>query len=163
MFGIQDSCLKYHIYCSFVTINQGYAMNHKTLCSCSVRVVSQITQECIPVGCVPPACCPCLPTRTAPCSGGGGIPAWGVYLPRGYTCRGVYLPMYSPPHVNRMTDRCKNIILPQTSFAGGKNMSIWFCNNSTGGSKISQMGMPTPKMGTPTYYFGQFSPRPASK
>ena len=28
----------------------------------------------------------------------------------------------TPPHpMNRMTDRCKNITLPQTSFAGGKN------------------------------------------
>ena len=26
-----------------------------------------------------------------------------------------------PPPVNRMTNRCKNITLPQTSFAGGKN------------------------------------------
>ena len=44
--------------------------------------------------------------------GGGG----GVYLPGG----GRYLPRYSPPPpVNRMTDRCKNITLPQTSFAGG--------------------------------------------
>ena len=25
------------------------------------------------------------------------------------------------PPVNRITDRCKNITLPQTSFAGGKN------------------------------------------
>ena len=25
------------------------------------------------------------------------------------------------PLVNRMTDKCKNITLPQTSFAGGKN------------------------------------------
>ena len=25
-----------------------------------------------------------------------------------------------PPLVNRMTDRCKNITLPQTSFVGGK-------------------------------------------
>ena len=28
---------------------------------------------------------------------------------------------YTPPPVNRMTDRCKNITLPQTSFAGGNN------------------------------------------
>ena len=28
-----------------------------------------------------------------------------------------------PPPVNRMTDRCKNITLPQTSFAGGNNGS----------------------------------------
>ena len=31
-----------------------------------------------------------------------------------------------PPPVNRMTNRCKNITLPQTSFAGGKNLlSHW--------------------------------------
>ena len=29
-----------------------------------------------------------------------------------------------PPPVNRMTNRCKNITLPQTSFAGGNNDSI---------------------------------------
>ena len=48
----------------------------------------------------------------------GGVPAWegvpaqGVYLPRG-TCPG------TPPPVNRMTNKCKNITLPQTSFASG--------------------------------------------
>ena len=36
-----------------------------------------------------------------------------VYLPRG-TCPGT-----APPPVNRMTDRRKNITLPQTSFVGG--------------------------------------------
>ena len=51
----------------------------------------------------------------------GGVPAQGVYLPRvkGCTCPQGYLPRYSPTPVNRMTDRCKNITLPQTSFAGG--------------------------------------------
>ena len=79
-------------------------------------------QECIPVGCVPPACCPYLPACTA---------RRGVYLvpggctgSRGDGCtlsrRGGYLPRYSPP-VDRMTDRCKNITLPQTSFAGGND------------------------------------------
>ena len=39
-------------------------------------------QECIPVGCVPPACCPYLPACTAPgecllLGGGGGVPAPG--------------------------------------------------------------------------------------
>ena len=29
----------------------------------------------------------------------------------------------TPPPVNRMSDRCKNITLPQTSFAGGNNVS----------------------------------------
>ena len=74
---------------------------------------------------------------------GGGVPGLGVYLvqgvylvlggvpglecvpgPRGGTwSRGVYLPRYSPL-VNRMTNRCKNITLPQTSFAGSKNWII---------------------------------------
>ena len=40
----------------------------------------------------------------------------GMDLPGG----GGYLPRYCPP-VNRMTDRCKNITLPQTLFAGDKN------------------------------------------
>ena len=41
----------------------------------------------------------------------GGVPdPRGVYLDPGGTCPGT-----SPP-VNRMTDRCKNITLPQTSF-----------------------------------------------
>ena len=54
----------------------------------------------------------------------GGVPARGVYLPGGIPAWGVYLPAGVPaqvlPLVNRMTDRCKNITLPQTSFAGGK-------------------------------------------
>ena len=42
------------------------------------------------------------------CRGGGVCPSkqWGRPLPR----------------VNRMTDRCKNITLPQTLFAGGNNV-----------------------------------------
>ena len=56
----------------------------------------------------------------------GGVPArgWeGVYLLGCVcTCSG-YLPRYPPPPVNRMTDRCKNITLPQTSFAGGKKIA----------------------------------------
>ena len=66
---------------------------------------------------------------------------WGVYLPGvvhppgwctcpgGCTCQGVYLPRYPPP-VNRMTDRCKNITLPQTSFAGGNNDSSYSVSDS---------------------------------
>ena len=60
----------------------------------------------------------------------GGCTWSGVYLvpgvggsvcSRGCTwSQGVGGVRYSPP-VNRMTNRCKNITLPQTSFAGGKN------------------------------------------
>ena len=73
-----------------------------------------------PVGCTCPGGCTCL----------GGVPALGLCLSRGCTCQEVYLPgVYLPggvpaqgvpaqvlvPPVNRMTDRCKNITLPQTS------------------------------------------------
>ena len=88
-------------------------------------------QECIPVGCVPPAQWP----------SGGCLP--GGCLPRGVSCdlshhafditctlsrhqlsvntsAAAYivwprcmLGYTPPPHVNRMTDRCKNITLPQ--------------------------------------------------
>ena len=51
------------------------------------------------------------------CPGGtcqGGVPTWvGCTCPRGCTCPGT-------PPMNRMTDRCKNITLPQTSFVGSK-------------------------------------------
>ena len=54
----------------------------------------------------------------------------------GVWSRRVYLVRYSPPPVNRMTNRCKNITLPQTSFAGGKNKlaqstSLPLCSRST--------------------------------
>ena len=84
-------------------------------------------QECIPVGCVPPACCPHLPgpgRGGVPGLGGsvpglGGVPGLGVYLVRGCTWsggvpgprgvpglggvpgpRGGYLPRYSPREQN---------------------------------------------------------------
>ena len=49
-------------------------------------------QYCIPVGCVPPACCPYLPACTAP-GGGlrlGGVPTSG---PGGCVCSLGYLPL----------------------------------------------------------------------
>ena len=54
-----------------------------------------VNKECIPVGCVPPACCPYLPACTAPgagCTCPGCVPAQGVYLLRGVYLQGVYLP-----------------------------------------------------------------------
>ena len=36
-------------------------------------------EDCIPIGCVPPACCPYLPACTAP----GGAWSWGVSGPEG--------------------------------------------------------------------------------
>ena len=61
-------------------------------------------QECIPVGCVPPACYPYLPACTAPgrCTCLGGVPAWGVYLPGGCTYLGGVPAQVLPP-VDRQT------------------------------------------------------------
>ena len=58
--------------------------------------------------------------------------AWGCLprgcLPRGGVCwGGVSAPLHAgihPPPVDRMTDRCKNITLPQTSFAGGNKNDL---------------------------------------
>ena len=52
-----------------------------------------------------------------------GVPAQGVYLRGGVPAGGVPAKVLSP-HVNRMTDRCKNITLPLTSLAGGKNQKL---------------------------------------
>ena len=70
-------------------------------------------QDCIPVGCIPSACRPYLPARSVQgevsLPGGfslpwGGSPWWGGYP--AFTEAG-------PPHVNRITDACENITLPQ--------------------------------------------------
>ena len=61
--------------------------------------------------------------------------AWGGQYVEGHACRGACMPgsMHAwgvcawvcvhharPLPVDRMTDMCKNITFPQTSFAGGK-------------------------------------------
>ena len=85
----------------------------------------QNKQECIPVGCVPPGAVavlrgspPGTPHTPTPHPPGAGTPGTrhppGPGTPQDQT----------PPPVNRMTDRCKNITLPQTSFAGGNK---FFC------------------------------------
>ena len=75
-------------------------------------------QECIPVGCVPPDL-----YRT-----GGGLCPGDVSV-QGGLCPGGLCQENPPgqrplPPVNRMTSASKNITLPQTSFAGGKNRHI---------------------------------------
>ena len=123
----------------------------KLSCECFQGFIKNYQKrECIPVGCVPPACCPYLPACTAPggctCLGGvpgpgavpclGGVPGQGVHLVQGGVPglggvpgpRGLYLPRgvpsQVPPSVNRMTNRCKNITLSQTSLAGGNETNI---------------------------------------
>ena len=60
------------------------------------------------------------------CPGERGVPAQGVHLSGGCTCPGGTCPGTSPHEQN---GRCKNITLPQTSFAGSNN-SIVFIENS---------------------------------
>ena len=66
-----------------------------------------LKQECIPVGCVPPACCP---YPSIHCAQGVGLPARGVYLPGGYRTP-------PSPWTEWLTDRCKN----KTFACGGKH------------------------------------------
>ena len=89
-------------------------------------------QDCIPVGCVPPV------DRISLVPGGGCawswggekgvvclVPGGGVPGPGGLVCLvGGGVPQHAlrqTPPVNRMTNRCKNNTLPQTSFADGNN------------------------------------------
>ena len=60
------------VFLKRISLNSANSVNH-----------CKFQQECIPVGCVPPACCPYFPPCTAP---GRGVPA------QGFTCLGVYLP-----------------------------------------------------------------------
>ena len=85
--------------------------------------------------------CTCLGDVPGPggCTWSQGVYlVWGVYLVTGGCTKhpGVYLVLGGvpgpggticpgiPPPVNRMTNRCKNITLPQTSFAEGKYMVL---------------------------------------
>ena len=60
-------------------------------------------QECIPVGCVTYIVSGAV-TAGGVCPGGGCLPGEGVSQ---HALRG------TPPPVDRMTDRCKNITLPK--------------------------------------------------
>ena len=82
-------------------------------------------QECIPVGCILPTCCPYLPACTAP---GRYLPlVWGVSAPRGCTCLwsggGGCIPACNgaDPPCEQNDRQVQNITLPQTSFAVGNN------------------------------------------
>ena len=96
-----------------------------------LRGQSITQQECIPVGCVPPAAVAApggspqgtIPEEAPP----GGSTPQGKHPPRRN-----HPPEEAPPPgrkhpplpVNRMTNRCKNITLRQTSFAGGINVNL---------------------------------------
>ena len=140
---ITDRCKKLHFPPKETCIcNRNISMR-----SCRDR------QDCIPVGCIPPACWPYLPACSVPggldliplnfplgcgpgsdppqfppwvwdwrgglllggsSSWGVGVYSWGVSPPGGYA-RGVVSQhaLRQTPPVDRITDACKNITLPQ--------------------------------------------------
>ena len=92
-----------------------------------INLQNDLKQECIPVGCVPPARWP------HPVVSNGG----SAQLPPPHAstdadppgCRPTWMQMPSwmqtPPWTEGMTHACENTTLPQTSFAGGKNSAQW--------------------------------------
>ena len=80
-------------------------------------------QDCIPVGCGPPACCPYLPACTALGGGAclwfqGGACLWSRGVPD--SGHGGCIPACNgaDPPVNRMTDRCKKYYLAPNLVCG---------------------------------------------
>ena len=69
-----------------------------------------------------------LPARQGVCLLPGGLSQEGGASLLGVSLLGDLLPrevsLMGDSPVNRMTNRCKNITLPQTSFAGGKYISL---------------------------------------
>ena len=75
-----------------------------------------------------------LPVSPSMHCSGWGVPVWwvpargmyllGGYLPGGVPAKGGGVPAQVLPPVNRMTDRYKNITLPQTLFVGGNGVFI---------------------------------------
>ena len=65
--------------------------------------------------------CVCVCQRGGGCAGGGcqrrGVPeGWSGPMGEGVVVVSQHAPRQTPPPVNRMTDRCKNITLAATSF-----------------------------------------------
>ena len=67
------------------------------------------------------------PSRHLP--GAGNLPPGSRHPPGAGTPQDQTLPGPGTPPVNRITNRCKSITLPQTSFAGGKNIKWFDCIN----------------------------------
>ena len=95
------------------------------------------------------------------------LPPWrqtllDAYPPGHVTCDACWEANTPPPPVDRMTDACKNITLPQTSFAGGNNSNESYyrpqrswakvifsqacvCPQGGGVSASVHAGIPTPR------------------
>ena len=103
------------------------------------RITDRYKQECIPVGCVPPACCPYLLACTAlggvvylprgvpgpgrECTCPGGVPGPGEYLLRGmYLAPGGTCPGTPPPPWTEWQTGVNILPCPKLSFAGGKKI-----------------------------------------
>ena len=100
----------------------------------------EIQEDCIPVGCVPPACCPYLPACTVPrVSGrGGAVPGRGGAWSRGgvWSRRGEVYPSMQwgrpPPPCGQNSWHTLLKILPCPNFvAGGKNRTAFAIHHTS--------------------------------
>ena len=87
----------------------------------STQDIIVVQQQSIPVGCVSPAFLVLAGGLPTPCTQ-TPPPQWMQTDPldAGHvTCDACWEAALRPTSVNRKTDTCKNVTLPQTSFAGG--------------------------------------------
>ena len=86
-----------------------------------INKISPTRQECIPVGCIPPASVAVSGEGVyrGACVSAQGCVCLGRFQPRGVPAQGVSAWGVSATPRGH-TDACENITLPQTSFAGGK-------------------------------------------
>ena len=81
--------------------------------ACTPRPRMLPSHACPPATHIPRPCTPRGHAHPQPCMPPGHACPSGHACPPGHA---------HPPPVNRMTNRCKNITLPQTSFAGGNKI-----------------------------------------
>ena len=72
----------------YLTIFTYFYLYFKQSKDIHISQMGKLQQVCIPVGCIPPTCCPYLPACTAP----GGCLLWGCLLLGGVCSVGVYFP-----------------------------------------------------------------------
>ena len=87
------------------------------------------TPMCHHIPCMPPTEQPCMPPQATTHAPLGATMHAPPEQPHTHPPEQPCMPPQSnharcPPSVNRMTNWCKNITLPQTSFAGGNNIRL---------------------------------------
>ena len=86
--------------------NSVFLSQHQLCLLLSCGWLKVIKQDCIPVGCIPPACWPYLPACIAQ---GGGVCSGGCLLWESCSGGGIPACTEADSPIDRMTDTCKNI------------------------------------------------------